>query len=89
MKIEYLKSSWFAALVVVAVSVGLSGCCSNGCGLGKCGLLGKRGAVDHECATVSSAQGALEQYQGEVVTGSATRTADASLGSATKNCGTG
>jgi len=83
MKLEYLKSSWFAALLIVSVA-GFSGCCSGG----RCSLLGNRGALEQEIVSAGSAEGALEQYRSEVV-GSGTRTAAVSSGSGTKNCGTG
>ena len=99
MKFEYLKISCLA--ILAAVSVGLTGCCSDGCALGKCGLLGGKRAVPAaaacgdcgECSscvsgTTISSHEVLDQYRGEVV-GSSTRTADASHGSATKSCGTG
>ena len=100
MKFENLKSGWFAVLLIV-VAVGLSGCCSD-----RCRLFGQRNAVEQVipastcgCEGGCGCDGALAQYQGEVVgevvnvgsatrsVGSTTRTADVSSGSGTKNCG--
>jgi len=99
MKFENLKSCWFAGLLML-IAVGLSGCCSDRCFLGK--AFGQRHAVDQvisasPCGCDSGACGcegaALAEYHSQPVNvgsanvGSATRTAAVSSGSSTKNCG--
>ena len=70
MNIEYLKSGWFPALLIV-MAVGLSGCCSDGCCLGK--AFGKRSPLKQEvistcpcgdpaCGRGATIQGPLSEY---------------------------
>ncbi len=91
MKLENMTSGWFAVLLIVT-TVGLSGCCSERCRLGK--AFGARQTLNQEFVPASSCgcetggcqecQGALTEYHSQpVTTGSATRTAAVS-GSSTR-----